>query len=104
MPSNRWPLILFSQQDKFLQLTHSSHYSYSLEINSVEAIKLVGVTDDRELNLNDHVAVIVRKVSNQLQLRSKQKFCFDLSHRHSTTVSLETRNSSTSIRLHDVDF
>ena len=66
--SKRWPLILFSQQDKFLQLTHSSYYSYSLEINSVEAIKLVGVTNDRELNFNDHVAVIVRKVSNHLQL------------------------------------
>lgn len=75
-----------------LQLTHSSYYSYSLEINSVEAInyKLVGVTNDsRELNFNHHVAVIVRKVSNQLQLIKRLNKLID---------------TKSKIRLHDVDF
>lgn len=73
-----------------LQLTHSSYYSYSLEINSVEAIKLVGVTSDsRELNFNHHVAVIVRKVSNQLQLIKRLNKLID---------------TKSKIRLHDVDF
>mgnify|MGYP000120325325 FL=1 len=83
IPSKRWPLILFSPQDKFLQLTHSSYYSYSLEINSVEAIKLMGVTNDRELNFNHHVAV------HQLQLIKRLNKLID---------------TKSKIRLHDVDF
>ena len=80
---------MFINPFKFLQLTHSSYYIDSLEINSVEAVKLVGVTNDRELNINDHVAVIVRKVSNQLQLIKRLNKLID---------------TKSKIRLRDVDF
>ena len=46
--------------------TNPSYYFENHEIISIDVIKLLGLTIDRELNFNDHVAAIVRKISNQL--------------------------------------
>ena len=45
-------------------MANSSYRLDSYEISSVDTIKLLGVTIDRQLNFNDHVAAIFRKVSN----------------------------------------
>ena len=53
--------------------TNPSHYFEKHEINSIDAIKLLGVTTDRELNFTDHVAAIVRKIINQQQVVKRHK-------------------------------
>jgi hypothetical protein len=49
----------------------------SQEISTVDEIKFLGVTIDKELNFNDHVTSIVRKVSNQLQVIKRHKRLID---------------------------
>jgi ribosomal protein L36 len=49
----------------------------SQEISTVDEIKLLGVTIDKELNFNDHVTSSVRKVSNQLQVIKRHKRLID---------------------------
>ena len=53
--------------------TNPSYYFEKHEINSIDAIKLLGVTTDRELNFTDHVAAIVRKIINQQQVVKRHK-------------------------------
>ena len=53
--------------------TNPSYYFEKHEINSIDAIKLLGVTTDRELNFTDHVAAIVRKIINQQQVFKRHK-------------------------------
>ena len=57
--------------------TNPSYYFEKHEINSIDAIKLLGVTTDRELNFTDHVAAIVRKIINQLQVVKRHKRLID---------------------------
>ena len=48
-----------------------------MRFSSMDMIKLLGVTIDRQLNFNDHVAGIVRKISNQLQVIKRHKKLID---------------------------
>ena len=57
--------------------TNPSYYFDNHVISSVDAIKLLGVVIDRELNFNDHVAAIVRKLTNQLQVIKRHKKLID---------------------------
>ena len=52
---------------------HPSYYFDNREISSIDAMKLLDVVIDRELNSNDHVPAIVRKLSNQLQVIKQHK-------------------------------
>ena len=57
--------------------TNRSYYFEKHEINSMDAIKLLGVTTYRELNFTDPVAAIVRKIINQLQVVKRHKRLID---------------------------
>jgi len=42
-------------------------------ISLVHSMKLLGVTNDKDLNFTEHVADIVRRVSNQIQVMQRHK-------------------------------
>ena len=42
-------------------------------ISLVRSMKLLGVTIDKDLNFNEHVIDIVRRVSNQIQVVQRDK-------------------------------
>lgn len=54
-----------------------SYYLDSQEISAVSEIKLLGITIDKELKFDSHLASIVRKVSNQLQVIKRHKRLLD---------------------------
>ena len=45
----------------------------SIIISSVCSMKLLGVTIDKDLNFTEHVADIVRRISNQIQVMQRHK-------------------------------
>ena len=52
------------------------NFSFTLcndNISISTSIKLLGVTIDNKLNFNEHIADIIRKVSNQLQVMKRHK-------------------------------
>ena len=58
----------------------SENPSYHLnnhEISSVNELKLLGVTIDKDLSFNSHVSNIVRKMNNQLQVIKRHKRFID---------------------------
>ena len=46
---------------------------YSARKPIVRSMKLLGVTIDKNLNFTDHVADIVRRISNQIQVMQRHK-------------------------------
>lgn len=46
-------------------------------VSLVHSMKLLGVTTDRDLNFTEHVADIVRRVSNQIQVMQRHKKLID---------------------------
>ena len=65
--------------DKFLTMwlgnaTDTPAYDLGSSIISlVHSMKLLSVTIDKDLNFNEHVADIVRRVSNQIQVMQRHK-------------------------------
>ena len=70
---------LVVNHDKFLTMwlinaTDTPAYILGRSIISlVHSMKLLGVTLDKDFNLNEHVADIVCRVSNQIQVMQRQK-------------------------------
>ena len=67
-------------------MANSSYRLDSYEISSVDTIKLLGVTIDRQLNFNDHVAAIVRKIRNSLIPSLRSSYTMLISYHSLVTV------------------